>query len=118
MPGVGKSPQIRQRIGETVCEPYPYSAGSCRPGGGSRAVWLSGLRSAVCISVAAAAGVWFGLDPVAFAVLIVQVSTPVAVTSYMMAEKYGADAPQVAGLVIISTLLSVITLPITLAFLM
>lgn len=59
----------------------------------------------------------FGLPPVALAVLILQVTTPVAVTSYMLAEKYGADADAVAGLVIASTLLSVITLPLTLAFL-
>ena len=48
---------------------------------------------------------------------VLQVTTPVAVTSYMMAEKYGADSEAVAGLVIASTLLSVITLPLTLGFL-
>jgi predicted permease len=34
----------------------------------------------------------------------------------LLAEKYGADADSVAGLVVVSTLLSVITLPLTLAF--
>ncbi len=87
------------------------------PGGISRAVWLSLLRGALCIGAAVLTGRWFGLDPTALAVLVLQVSTPVAVTSYMMAEKYGADAPQVAGLVIISTLMSVVSLPLTLAFL-
>jgi hypothetical protein len=87
------------------------------PGGINRSVWLSLLRVGVCVGVAVLAGRWFGLDPVALAVLVLQLSTPVAVTSYMLAEKYGADAPQVAGLVIISTLLSIITLPLTLAFL-
>ena len=57
------------------------------------------------------------LDPVAAAVLILQVSTPVAVTQYMLAAKYGGDAEAVAGLVIVSTLVSVATLPLTLAFL-
>jgi hypothetical protein len=33
-----------------------------------------------------------------------------------LAEKYGADADAVAGLVVVSTLLSVITLPLILAF--
>jgi predicted permease len=65
--------------------------------------------------VAVALGI--GLEPVAAAVLIVQVTTPVAVTSYMLAAKYGADAEAVAGLVIASTALSVATLPLTLAFL-
>ncbi len=82
-----------------------------------RALWLSVLRAAVCLAVALGAGLLFGLPPVALAVLILQVTTPVAVTSYMLAEKYGADADSVAGLVIASTLLSVITLPLTLAFL-
>jgi malate permease and related proteins len=82
-----------------------------------RAVWLSLIRAAVCVAVAAGVGWALGLPPVALAVLILQVSTPVAVTSYMLAEKYGADADAVAGLVIASTLLSVLTLPITLGFL-
>jgi malate permease and related proteins len=87
------------------------------PGKLGRAVWLSLFRVVVCIAVAVAAGVWFNLDPVALAVLILQISTPVAVTSYMLAAKYGADGDAVAGLVIVSTLLSIATLPLTLAFL-
>ncbi|MEN9408631.1 MAG: hypothetical protein RL216_605 [Pseudomonadota bacterium] len=82
-----------------------------------RAVWLSLLRAGVCLVASLGAGLLFGLPPVALAVLILQVTTPVAVTSYMMAEKYGADAQAVAGLVMASTLLSVVTLPLTLAFL-
>lgn len=87
------------------------------PSGVGRAVWLSMLRTVICVAIAYLAGRWFGLPPTALAVLILQLSTPVAVTSYMLAEKYGADAPQVAGLVIISTLMSLITLPLTLVFL-
>lgn len=82
-----------------------------------RAFAVSLLRWGVCVAVAVGVGVGFGLSSVPLAVLIVQVTTPVAVTSYMMAEKYGADADVVAGLVIASTLLSVIGLPLTLAFL-
>jgi malate permease and related proteins len=82
-----------------------------------QAIWLSLARAAICLAIAYAAGLAFGLPPVALAVLIVQVTTPVAVTSYMLAEKYGADADAVAGLVIVSTVLSVVTLPLTLAFL-
>ncbi len=78
---------------------------------------LSLARAAICLGIAVAVGRFFALEPVALAVLILQVTTPVAVTSYMLAEKYGADAEAVAGLVIASTLLSVITLPLTLGFL-
>jgi malate permease and related proteins len=87
------------------------------PGRLPRAVWLSLLRALICIGIAWVVGYAFGLNPTALAVLILQVSTPVAVTSYILAEKYGADADAVAGLVIASTVLSIITLPLTLAFL-
>jgi malate permease and related proteins len=82
-----------------------------------RAFWLSLGRAAICLAVAVATGLAFGLEHVALAVLILQVTTPVAVTSYLLAEKYGADADAVAGLVIVSTVMSIITLPLTLAFL-
>ncbi len=82
-----------------------------------KAFVLSILRVAICIAVAVAVGRWLELEPVAFAILVLQISTPVAVTSYMLAEKYGADADAVAGLVIASTVLAVVTLPLTLGFL-
>ena len=81
-----------------------------------QAIWLSLIKVAVCAAVGWAAAVWFGLEPIASAVLIVQLATPVAVTSYLIAEKYGAKAQPVAGLVVVSTLLSVITLPLILSF--
>lgn len=86
------------------------------PGKLGRAFWLSLLKVAFCVAIAWGVGRWFNLPAVAFGVLVVQVSTPVAVTSYMLAEKYGADSDAVAGLVVVSTLISVITLPLTLAF--
>jgi len=80
-------------------------------------VALSLLKAAICVGLAAIVGIWFQLDDVAFAVLVLQVGTPVAVTSYLLAEKYGADAESVAGLVVVSTLLSVGILPLILVFL-
>lgn len=88
-----------------------------KPGAFGRAIWLSILKYLVCITVPVAVGVFFALPPIAFAVLILQVSTPVAVTSYMLAEKYNADADQVAGLAMVSTLMSIIVIPVLLAFL-
>lgn len=81
-----------------------------------QAVWLSLAKVGFCAAIAWAVGGWFGLSATAFGVLIVQASTPVAVTSYLLAEKYGADSEAVAGLVVVSTLISVITLPLILAF--
>ncbi len=81
-----------------------------------QAVWLSLVKAAICAAAGWGVGVWFELDATAMAVLIVQLATPVAVTSYLLAEKYGGDADGVAGLVVVSTLLSVVTLPLILAF--
>lgn len=81
----------------------------------SLAVLLSVVKVVICVCAGWFAATWFGLEPVAAAVLILQVATPVAVTSYLLAEKYGADAQPVAGLVVASTLLSVIALPVIVA---
>ncbi|WP_375229663.1 AEC family transporter [Roseobacter sp. S98] len=89
-----------------------------RAGGMLRAALLSAVKLILCTAIAWAAGRWFDLDPVAFAVLVLQIATPVAVTSYMLAEKYGAKADDVAGLVVSSTLMSVAALPVLLAVLL
>ncbi|SDO37956.1 hypothetical protein SAMN05216196_105115 [Lutimaribacter pacificus] len=82
------------------------------------ALGLSVAKLVLCAGIAWAVGRWFALDPVAFGVLVLQLGTPVAVTSYLLAEKYGADAQAVAGLVMVSTLLSVIAVPAMLALLL
>lgn len=88
------------------------------PDGVGRAVLLSALKLVICIAIAWVVADWFKLDDVAFGVLVLQVATPVAVTSYLLAEKYGADAQAVAGLVVVSTLMSVGALPLILAVLL
>lgn len=77
---------------------------------------LSVVKVAMTAGVGWYVGQWFGLPPVAHGILVLQLATPVAVTSYLLAEKYGADAEAVAGLVVISTLVAVLTLPLILAF--
>ncbi|WP_299285408.1 AEC family transporter [uncultured Tateyamaria sp.] len=79
------------------------------------AALLSAIKLALCVAIAWVVGRHFALDPIAFGVLVLQVATPVAVTSYLLAEKYGADAQSVAGLVVASTLMSVGALPLLLA---
>jgi predicted permease len=83
-----------------------------------RAVLLSVLKSAVSILIAVMVGRWFQLPPIPFAVLVLQISTPVAVTSYLLAERYQVDAQSVAGLVVVSTLVSILVIPVTLVFLL
>ena len=82
-----------------------------KAGGLIRATGLSFVKLVICVGIAWLAGDAFELEPVAFGVLVLQVATPVAVTSYMLAEKYGAKAEDVAGLVVASTLMSVAALP-------
>lgn len=86
--------------------------------GAGRALLVSLVKLVLCAGLAWIVGRAFALDDVAFAVLVLQVSTPVAVTSYMLASKYGADAQAVAGLVVVSTLVSVLALPMLLAVLL
>lgn len=85
------------------------------PGGIGRAILLSLAKLALCVAIAWGTGLWFDLDRIAFGVLVLQCATPVAVTSYLLAAKLGADADSVAGLVVVSTLLSVVALPILLS---
>jgi len=63
-------------------------------------------------------GYQFSIPYEAFAVLIIQMSMPVAVTSYLLAEKYGANSEAVAGLVVISTFLTTFTTPVVLSVLL
>lgn len=88
------------------------------PGGIGRAVVLSVVKLGLCVGIAWLAALAFNLDRIAFGVLVLQVATPVAVTSYLLAEKYGADSQAVAGLVVVSTLISVGALPLLLAVLL
>lgn len=88
------------------------------PGSFRKAIGLSILKLGVCTALGWMVGLWLGLDPTAFGVLVLQAAMPVAVTSYLLAEKYGADGTSVAGLVVVSTLLSVATLPLLLAVLL
>ena len=69
-------------------------------------------------SIGIAVGYQFSLPYEAFAVLVIQMSMPVAVTSYLLAEKYGANSEAVAGLVVTSTFLTTFTTPLLLSFLL
>lgn len=87
-----------------------------RPASLGRALWLSLLKAAVCIGVPMALAMVLPLPRVAFFAALLQLATPVAVTSYMLAEKYEADPAEVAGLVVVSTLLSIAVIPVLLGF--
>lgn len=83
-----------------------------------RALAVSLAKAALCALVAIAVAVGFGLDRIGAGTLILQAIMPVAVTSYMLATRYDADPDAVAGLVVVSTLVSAVFLPLTLAALL
>jgi predicted permease len=84
------------------------------PGRTGVAIALSLVKFAVSVAVGWGLALAFGLDPTASGVLILQLATPVAVTAYLLAEKFEADASAVAGLVVVSTLMSALLLPLLL----
>ncbi len=86
------------------------------PAGMSRAAVLSVAKAALSVAIAWSIGLWWGLAPVPFAIVVLQLATPVAVSSYLLSERYQTGPDDVAGLVVASTLLSVAVLPAILFF--
>ena len=81
-----------------------------------RAVVLSLVKLAVSAAVAMVV-IWvFGLTGAARGTLLLQLIMPVAVTSYLLAERYRAEPDVVAGTVVVSTVISVLAIPAALAF--
>lgn len=79
-----------------------------------RIIGLSLLKFALSGTVALGVAWSFGLSGVAFGVFMLQAMTPVPVTSYLLAARFQAGGPEVARFVMISTLLSVLIIPIVL----
>jgi predicted permease len=59
---------------------------------------------------------WFGLQGVERGVLILQFSMPVAVFNYLLALKFDREPGEVAGMVVLSTLLAFVCLPFIVAY--
>lgn len=95
-------------LGVAIARLQPRSLG--------RAFWLCLAKLALCTAVPLGVGLAFGLPRLTLGVLVLQVATPVAVTSYMLAAKYDARPDEVAGLVVVSTLISVPAIPLLLAY--
>ena len=84
----------------------------------STAIWLSIAKFGVCAAIGWGLAVVFDLDATSFWVMVLQLATPVAVTAYLLAEKYGADSQSVAGFVVVSTVISVAGLPLLLGLIL
>ncbi|WP_136248784.1 AEC family transporter [Halomonas borealis] len=75
------------------------------------------LRLPLAAGLAWGVGTLLDLPPMAHAILILQMSMPVAVFNYLFAQKARRDPEYVASLVFCSTLLSLLYLPLLLALL-
>lgn len=82
----------------------------------SRALIITLTKFFICLVLSIIVGHYFQLEHIPFSVLLLQLTTPVAVTSYLLATKYDNGSDDIAGLVIISTLISAIYIPIILFF--
>lgn len=81
-----------------------------------RSLTVSVLRLAIGFATAVAVAHAFGLEGAARGALILQSAMPVAVFNYLFAQRYGTEPEAVAGVVVISTGLSFLTLPLLLWF--
>lgn len=82
-----------------------------------RAAMLSVVRVGMGFGVGLLVAELMGLTGTARGVFILQNSMPVAVFNYLLAERYKRNAKETAELIIVSTILSIITIPLVLTFL-
>ena len=83
-----------------------------------RAALVSSFRVLLGGGVGWAVAHLYGLDGTARAVLILQCAMPVAVFNYLFAARWNNQPEEVAGVVVVSTLASVVTLPVLLDLLL
>lgn len=79
-----------------------------------RSVSLAALRLGMGVLVGLAVAELFGLSGTARAVVVLQSAMPVAVSSYLFAQLYKREPEEVAGMVLVSTGISFVTLPLLL----
>jgi len=79
-----------------------------------RAMGLAMLKLALGVALGVGIARVAGLGEVAADVFVLQAVTPVAVTTYMLAERYGRSPAEVAQLVMVSTALVALALPVIL----
>ena len=76
--------------------------------------FLGVFRLAMGVAVGLGVAHLFGLEGTARAIVILQSAMPVAVSSYLFAQQYKRKPEEVAGMVVVSTMVSVVTLPLLL----
>jgi malate permease and related proteins len=80
------------------------------------AIGLGTARLALGFGVALGVAELFGLEGVARSVLVLQGAMPAAVFNYLFAARYGRDPEDVAGIVLVSTVIGALTLPLLVSY--
>lgn len=83
-----------------------------------RSLALGGLRLLMGFAVGVALADLIGLEGVIRGVVILDCAMPAAVINYLFAEKFNRDPDEVAGIVVASTTMSLVALPLILAWLL
>ncbi|HEX2553395.1 MAG TPA: AEC family transporter [Microvirga sp.] len=83
-----------------------------------RAALVSAIRIGLGAGVGIGVAALFGLTGPMRAVLILQCANPVAVYNYLFAQRWNNQPEEVAGVVVLSTLLSILTIPLLLTWLL
>jgi len=83
-----------------------------------RALALSALRLGLGAAVGLAVSTAFGFEGASRGVVIIESAMPVAVFNYLFAVRYDNRPEEVAGMILVSTVMSYLTLPLLVAALM
>jgi predicted permease len=95
-----------------------YSLGGFRLARIGRAALLGSLRILVGLGSAFIAAQLLGLEGLPRQVLLLQGAMPAAVFNYLLAARYQRDPQDVAGVVLVSTCIALVTTPVLLAWLL
>lgn len=83
-----------------------------------RATMISALRIGLGAAIGVAVAALFGLAGTARSILILQSAMPVAVYTYLFALRWNHEPEEIAGLIVVSTFLSLLTVPLLLYWLL
>ena len=102
-------PLMLLTLGVSLSKMHPESLG--------RSIILSCVRLALGVSAGLLVTTLLGVEGLPRKVLVLQASMPVGVLNYLFAQRYARSPEQVASLVLVSTLISVVSIPVLLAWL-
>lgn len=84
---------------------------------GKKEFFASGMRLIIAPLVSILVAYCLKLEGLDFQVLVLQGAMPTAVSSYIFVNEFGGDAPLTARIIVVSTILSLLTLPMILLIL-